>query len=61
MPYVAPRSDAAQRLNIFRTMAHAPDVLQATLALDKAIQRELDPKLRELAYLRASQLNECGY
>ena len=61
MPYVAPRSDSAQRLNIFRTMAHAPDVLQATLALDKAIQRELDPKLRELAYLRASQLNECGY
>jgi uncharacterized peroxidase-related enzyme len=47
--------------NIFRTMAHAPDVLRATLALDQAIQGDLDPKLRELAYLKASQLNHCKY
>lgn len=48
-------------LNIFRTMGHAPDVLSATLALDKAIHRDLDPKLRELAYLKTSQLNGCQY
>ena len=48
-------------LNIFRTMGYAPDVLQATLALDKAIQQGLDPKLRELAYLKASQVNGCEY
>lgn len=48
-------------LNIFRTMGHAPNVLQATLAFDQAIQGELDPKLRELAYLKASQLNHCKY
>jgi uncharacterized peroxidase-related enzyme len=47
--------------NIFRTMGHAPDVLQATLALDQAIQGDLDPKLRELAYLKASQVNHCKY
>jgi uncharacterized peroxidase-related enzyme len=47
--------------NIFRTMAHAPDVLRATLALDQAIQGDLDPKLRELAYLKSSQLNHCKY
>jgi uncharacterized peroxidase-related enzyme len=47
--------------NIFRTMAHAPDVLQATLALNQAIQEDLDPKLRELAYLKASQVNNCKY
>lgn len=47
--------------NIFRTMAHAPDVLRATLALDQAIQSDLDPKLRELAYLKTSQLNHCKY
>jgi AhpD family alkylhydroperoxidase len=48
-------------LNIFRTMGYAPDVLNATLAMNQAIQHQLDPKLRELAYLRASQVNECGY
>jgi AhpD family alkylhydroperoxidase len=47
--------------NIFRSMGHAPAVLQATLALNKAIQTDLDPKLRELAYLKASQVNHCGY
>jgi AhpD family alkylhydroperoxidase len=35
--------------------------LQATLALNQAIQGELDPKLRELAYLKASQVNHCKY
>ncbi|HXG11494.1 MAG TPA: carboxymuconolactone decarboxylase family protein [Gemmataceae bacterium] len=47
--------------NIFRTLGHAPDVLQATLDLDAAIRRDLDPKLRELAYLKTSQLNNCHY
>ena len=48
-------------LNIFRTMAHAPDVLRATLAMNQSIQTELDPKLRELAYLKTTQLNDCNY
>ena len=26
-----------------------------------AIQRDLDPKLRELAYLKTTQLNNCSY
>jgi alkylhydroperoxidase family enzyme len=47
--------------NIFRTMGHAPEVLQATLAFDRAIESDLDPKLRELAYLKTSQLNHCEY
>ncbi len=47
--------------NIFRSMGHAPDVLKATLDLNEAIQKELDPKLRELAYLKTSQLNGCNY
>jgi uncharacterized peroxidase-related enzyme len=47
--------------NIFRTMGHAPSVLEATLALDHAIHSDLDPMLRELAYLKASQINHCGY
>lgn len=47
--------------NIFRAMGHSPEVLQATLAFNEAIKSDLDPKLRELAYLKASQLNKCGY
>jgi uncharacterized peroxidase-related enzyme len=47
--------------NIFRTMGHAPEVLQATLNLNAAIQKDLPPNLRELAYLRTSQINGCNY
>jgi AhpD family alkylhydroperoxidase len=47
--------------NIFRLMGHAPAVLEHTLGLDAAIQTGLDPKLRELAYLKASQVLHCGY
>ena len=47
--------------NIFRTMGHAPSVLEATLAFDRAIHSDLDAKLRELAYLRTSQINHCDY
>ncbi len=69
----AQASDPAQKLfqslqaklgmvpNIFRTMAHAPEVLESTLGLNKAIQSSLDPKLRELAYLKTTQLNNCRY
>ncbi len=47
--------------NIFRTMAHAPEVLDATLTFNGSFQSGLDPKLRELAYLKTSLLNECHY
>ena len=47
--------------NIFRTMGHAPNVLKATLDLNGAIHGDLDPKLRELAYLKTAQLLNCNY
>ncbi len=47
--------------NIFRTMAHAPEVLDATLTFNASFQSGLDPKLRELAYLKTSLINECHY
>jgi alkylhydroperoxidase family enzyme len=47
--------------NIYRTLGHTPDVLKTTLDFSAAIQHELDPKLRELAYLKTSQLNGCHY
>jgi len=55
------QSKLGKVLNIFRVLGHAPRVLQATLDMDAAIQHDLDPKLRELAYLKTSQLNSCHY
>lgn len=47
--------------NFFRALGHVPDVLQATMSFDQAIHGDLDAKLRELAYLKCSQLNHCKY
>ena len=47
--------------NIFRTMGHAPGVLEATLTFDQAIHHDLDAKLRELAYIKTSKINHCNY
>jgi alkylhydroperoxidase family enzyme len=47
--------------NIFRTMGPAPDILKATLDWDAAIHRDLDPKLRELAYLKTATVLGCHY
>jgi uncharacterized peroxidase-related enzyme len=47
--------------NIFKTMGYAPKVLEHTLGMNEAIQSDLDPKLRELAYMTASRINHCGY
>ncbi|MEU2583206.1 carboxymuconolactone decarboxylase family protein [Streptomyces avermitilis] len=40
---------------------HAPEVYKAMIRLDAAAQQGLDPKLRELVKIRASQLNHCAF
>lgn len=45
--------------NMYRTFAHAPRVLNAAIAMAAAIRAELDPKLRELAYLKVTQITDC--
>jgi len=47
--------------NIFRVMGHRPSVLGGFLRLFEAIQTDLEPRLRELAYLHVSVLNSCEY
>lgn len=42
-----------------RTFAHAPKVLSAAVAMAQAIRSELAPKLRELAYLKVTDLTAC--
>ncbi|GHH13032.1 carboxymuconolactone decarboxylase family protein [Streptomyces lanatus] len=41
--------------------ALAPDVFKAMVRLDAAAGRGLDPALRELVRIRASQLNHCAF
>jgi uncharacterized peroxidase-related enzyme len=49
-------------INIGRLLAHNPGLLQSFMALNSAANHtELDAKLRDLAYLKASQLNNCAY
>jgi len=48
-------------LNIFRTLAHVPKVLEGVTTLDSGIQGDLPANLRELAYVRTSALNKCDY
>ena len=48
--------------NVFKAMAHAPVFLQKFMEFEGAMRStKLDRKLRELAYLKASQVNHCQY
>jgi uncharacterized peroxidase-related enzyme len=48
--------------NVFRAMAHNPEMLEAFLGLNATLARtRLDGKLRELAYIKTSELNGCDY
>lgn len=48
--------------NFLKVLAHSPKVLTGYLGLGGALREtRLDPKLRELAYLKTSQLNRCHY
>ena len=48
--------------NFHKVLAHLPKALTGYLGLGGALRElKLDPKLRELAYLKTSQLNHCDY
>jgi alkylhydroperoxidase family enzyme len=49
--------------NVFKMLAHRPDVLRAYNQLTSAVWAEgaLELRLRDLAYLRASILNGCEF
>jgi len=49
--------------NIFATMAHRPNVLRSFLPFYGSITQEgtVEPRYKELAYLKASMLNGCQY
>jgi uncharacterized peroxidase-related enzyme len=48
--------------NVFRAMAHNPEMLEAFLSLNATLPKtELNGRLRELAYIKTSELNDCDY
>jgi len=53
-----PVSPPARRIDLNEK---APDFYRAMFALDKAASAGLDPVVRELVRVRASQLNGCAY
>ena len=50
-------------LNVFKTMAHSPDLMQSWWSMMALLfsRLKLDPRLRELAILRLFQLRRCAY
>lgn len=48
--------------NIWKLWGHSPQTLEAFMAFYKTLMKgTLDPKLRELAYLKSSLVNDCNY
>lgn len=47
--------------NIFGTMAYQPDVLGGCTQINNGIREDLPENMRELAYLKSSQVNRCEY
>ena len=48
--------------NIWKLWSQSPQTLEAFLPFNKSLAKgTLDPKLRELAYVKASQINDCAY
>jgi alkylhydroperoxidase family enzyme len=50
-------------INMFKVMAHTPDVLAPFLEFYQKVwaASALSPKIKELAYLRTSLMNGCEY
>ena len=49
--------------NMFRTVAHRPEILRTMIAHFRAVMNTgtVPAKLKELAIVRTSQLNQCEY
>jgi uncharacterized peroxidase-related enzyme len=48
--------------NIWKIMGHSPQILETFAAFYKTLMKgTLDAKLRELAYVKASTMNDCPY
>ncbi|MFH8973342.1 carboxymuconolactone decarboxylase family protein [Streptomyces sp. NPDC017890] len=57
----APDAFAPEEAPRLEWAKHAPEVWKAMLRLEKASAQGVEPKLRELVKIRASQLNHCAF
>ena len=55
------REKFGSSMNIFNTAAYQPDILGGMTQINDGIRNDLPDKLRELVYVKASQLNQCDY
>ncbi len=48
---------------LFRTMAHRPEIMQQSMQLLETVMRSgtVEPQLKELLAVRVSQVNHCFY
>ncbi len=61
-PYDTAQRVVGQVLNFHKVVGHSPRALEGFVTLSVALKEmRLDRKLRELAYLRTAQLNDCQY
>jgi alkylhydroperoxidase family enzyme len=58
--YIAERGNIP---NMFRTVAHRPEIFRTMIAHFRAIMNTgtLPAKLKELVIVRTSQINDCAY
>ena len=47
--------------SIYRIMAHAPAVLEASQKTSRALNQGISARIKEIAYIRASAINLCEY
>ena len=48
--------------NIWKLWSHSPQTLETFMVFYKTLMKgSLDPKLRELAYVKSSLVNDCNY
>jgi uncharacterized peroxidase-related enzyme len=60
--YAASKKEFGHVLNFYKVLAHAPEFVDGfNFIYGKLHHIDLDPKLRELAYLKTSKVNGCRY
>lgn len=60
--YEGVESQFGMVLNIIKTLGHSPSGLETVLGIvGMAEDFKLEPKFAELAYLKATEINECHY
>lgn len=60
--YNAVESQFGEVINIVKVLGNSSDFLQSVMGLLQTLEgSKLDDKLRELAYVKTAQVNECEY